>query len=426
MDDMSLHSTLAQGQPSEWAGNTYSFIAQAMIFVTGHAMLISLLNLTLFLFLSVSCFHLFRNSRWTILKYLVLFLLLSTQTWCLAVYEIRDSLFTLVALLLILEAIGTANQKKPPAISYLMVVAAGVTMVIGLRPEGIIYAFVWPLVIYFNSDRSRLRLLLPFSLLLALMLTLFLIGPTFLFPDNQLRKDKYETSLLIYTVAWIVRSKGIQELTADELKSLGHYVDIPSMLQPVSVIPVPPDIRLVNEAPSHEDFLEFRNLSLSLIQRNWREWLHFRFLAAAGMANLEGFTVVYGDDSDWVNSSSKSRNAVADGQDRFHYNELRRHQLRFPETIEDVVSKVEGPGIYYTDSIIRVLLMSCLLPLIGFLLWLKRAKTKRIEFYIAAAMIFRLVLLSLIAPAPFFRYVSSFWIAGWLFLFLWFNQLGVE
>jgi hypothetical protein len=409
-DDLNILTSLEVGRPSYWHSFMYSYLLQSCIFLTNRGLMVSLVNYILFCAVAVSTFQLFQKRRLEILKIIPCILLLNAAAISLVFFENRDSVFSLVVILISLELLLVQSRFEKPDLKTIGMFSILAVFVSNIRGEFVFFVVAWPVLIWLASG-FNLGVLIKSIITTMLMYTLMVILPAPYFPTTATQTDMYESTLFINPLTWIVQKKGLGELSPEETTQMSRFMNVTDLKDfgnPNMIAAYNRDGRA--DLASHEDYLAFRSAALKVISRNSREWIGNRIYIGLVMMNLLGETYFLSDHLAGADMTPA----------------ILPHYFLQPRD-QEVISNPEHWWIkqWIMLSFVKSqsdwrLVFGALLPLFGFLFWMWPSKRNllRIEFWLASLMVLRLIALIALAPAPYFKYISSQWLLGWIFLFL--------
>ena len=405
-DDLNLLGSLMQGVPSAWHSFSYSLVIQAMTFIFFSPVHLSisfliLSLLILFFFLRLLPGHL---PIWAWLCILLLFC--SPQMSVLILYQNRDSLNSLLLIWLGLIFVARNSENKDESWFGVPCLFSLTFILSDLRQEGKIYLFLVCIYWVWTQKLKGIDFLKFFGkVILAMMLITFPLMGSY--------SDSYRSTTLINPLSEVFHQKGLAEATPTELIDLNRYFKVSNLLQyynPVEIDAFHHDG--IQKGANHEDFEAFRTTARKIILRNLPIFFENRKFLAATMLDFRGEPYAFSDDLSQL--SAENRAAV----DWFKISgkpaQLNSFQI-FSFNFFDI-------SFYRLPEPARVLWSSCFIPLLAFVFFIFCWHQWPELWWPSVIHLSRLAVVILFAPAAYFKYVTSFWMTGWLFLIYFFIQ----
>lgn len=389
-DDLSLLQTLSAGTPSGWHSLSYSFIMQASLWISGSHDHLAILNLVFFLFLvfQILCLLPKNAPSWALLAVALLFSL--PQTSVLVLFQNRDSLFTLLTVWLSLGLVAQRTDAKS-APWFRPIPLMTLALFLGdLRQEAKVFAVLVPFALW-ALHRPTPRRTLAAALLLVVTSGLFYALPS-RFSDLDSYSRFYRSTTLINPLSDILAQRGLGELTDEDRADLGRFIDVPALIDKHDPFDIGPfHAGAVRFSATHEDFAAFERASLRIFMRNKGLFLQNRLNVIVHAMNFRGVPYAFADAG-----SSAPPTGIAGLHERW---------LRW--------------GFYDAPPVFRLLVASCLIPGLVMLAALFLAGRRPEFFFAALPGDVRWLAIFALSPAAYFKYLTSFWLVGWLLLILW-------
>jgi hypothetical protein len=396
-DDAVMMDKIFRTGASQWHSITYSLLANALLLVTGSPFRTSLIGAALAVLIVPATFLLFRPTRfrWRILAASLLFLSPYFSTQIVALN--RDSIFSLLFLLLAIQLIaltrsGFRNLHLAGAVVLLCLLG-------GIRPEAILLPFAF--TFYFAwKHRSKRRDLKKAALLLLGFAIWFTALQTLPFASQAEKTDVYQATTIANPLNYIVQNAG-DDITSVEKAAISRffrYEDLVNYYSPFDITPFAHGGLVANS--THEDYLAFRSAAIGILFRHWPDFLVNRVLMTGGLLDPPGrIAGRIGDEDEYMRMN------------REHYSSSNIPRISMLQAVH--LSFLNG---FFAElpAVLRYPFGSAGVPLlfIVFACFWRRAES---GLGLASALVLiRLVPLLLLAPAAYFKYVASVWFIGWL------------
>ena len=414
-DDLFMLHALYRGQLSPWHSNSYSIFISAGKLIFLHPFLCSILNSILVCFSFFLLLRIFPKLMSQVWLLLLCLLFSMPQVAFFGVYENRDTLNSLLLLWLCYGFIAqkTEANRDPwfqiPCLAILALILGDV------RQDGKIIVLLFPFAITWLQKRS-LAFLGRLSFVLYLTSAAIVWIPSHYFNLDAYSSD-YKSTAYINPLSHIFHSKGLSAATPEELGDLDLFFHVDYLITYYDLFDIAPfhhgGVRHPN---TPEQFAAFQSAAQKIILRNLPLFFENRIRVGAVMLNFSGWPPLVAD-------ILRNRTDLTPEQNSYI-------PLNFkPLPATPTERKYLDSMLYYFCQMpepFRVLFSSCFIPLlvsIGFLfLWRSRPEL----FLVSFLGLTRLSAILLLAPAAYFKYISSFWLMGWIMLLYFLASRGNE
>lgn len=410
-DDLETLRALSVGQFATQGSNLYTLLMQSSHLIFNSALHLSYLNLILFSFIVFLVFRMLPKKipLWCLPALIILFSL--PQSSALVLFQNRDSIFSL---LLVWWSLGlfSQNHKAKSDPWFHLGSLSILTLCLGeLRQEAKIFVFIFPIAFWW-LNRNKSKFYAQVGLSLTVISLLLNWAPQY-FSVSDAYSDRYLATTLINPLSYILHVKGPQEASKSEKDEISRFFIFDKLIEYFSMYDINPLHRGgIVPNPSPEDFAAFRRASLSILSRNLNLFFENRKLMALCMLNFEGRPATMND--------SLPLAATAFQEPAYYF------KFEAP-TEEASILKASLGAFHYRLFFempypLHLLVSSCLVPIIVFLILLGLVKSHPELAFIGLSQLLRLAILIVLTPAAYFKYITSFWLIGWLVLILYFAQ----
>lgn len=408
-DDLNLLTWLVNGAPSDWLSFSYSVVVLAMQFLSGICFSTSLLYLALYIYLICQILAL---TTWTWknpFTYLFVTIMSFPISLFLISYQNRDSLYSLLMMVLLLSILHLHYKtSKFFQLSIYQLLAIAV-LLSDMRQDGKYFLILVPLAVCLVQKFNKKKSIQFFAATFLAGFALFWIPGQF----SSLHEfsSAYRSTALVNPLSHIVKNVGVENLTASQRNDIERYFSLDVLVKyhdPFDLYPY--YAGGAKPGATEEDFQAFQSATFDLVKNYPLVFLDNRigmFLRLYNFDRGSHFT------SDTLREPFPENNVKA----AEYYNLA-------PLPITDLYRETEnftGYLVHGLPYIFHLLLASCLIPLltIGLLLFTYK---KHPAIALCALILFaRVVYFAVLAPAQYFKYVSSIWLGGWLLLLIFLN-----
>ena len=409
-DDLETLRALSIGQVATQGSNLYTLLMQSSHLIFNSALRLSYLNLILFSFIVFLVFRMLPKKipLWCLPALIILFSL--PQSTALVLFQNRDSIFSLLLVWWSLGLFSQNHEAKSDPWFHLGSLSV-LTLCIGeLRQEAKIFVFIFPIAFWWRN-RNKSKFYAQVGLSLTVISLLLNWAPKY-FSVSDAYADRYLATTLINPLSYILHVKGPQEASKSEKDEISRFFIFDNLIEYFSMYDINPLHRGgIVPYPSPEDFAAFRRASLSILSRNLNLLFENRKRMALCMLNFEGRPAIMYD--------SLSLAATVFQEPAYYF--------KFEAPAEDTVLKTSFRVFhsqlqYELPYPLHILISSCLIPIMVFVILLGLVKTHPELTFIGLSQLLRLAILIILTPAAYFKYITSFWLIGWLVLILYFAQ----
>lgn len=413
VDDLYLLKELNLSGSSAWHSFTYSFLTAGMNFITSRPFHLSLLNYSLFLLALTS---LFSTSQWRYKDpayWLLLFVLSMPQTAQLIFYQNRDSTYGLFFINFIL-GLFSAHFSRFPSLRSSAWGLLFIGVLLGeLRQEGKVITLVAPFLIAYFYRLPKKQLVL--SVLTTLIFSFLLQwGPERIYPAFEPYSAPYKVTAVLNPLTYIVNKIGVNSLSPEARQDIDAIIQLDSMTRFANPYDIDAfhngGLRLPIEPNT---FTKFRTASLQLIFENFSLYLENRWLIFKRMFLFEPQYNLFPD-------------ALRNLPD-----------LSFLELLEKLQTSGKSPSYTTAEQAmekwmniftaelplpLHLVISSSLISLLTLVFLCINFKKYPIFAALAALILVRSFIVLTLAPAAYFKYVSSTWVLGWVLILLFRNK----
>lgn len=411
-DDLFLLKELSKGRPSAWHSFSYSTITSGLLYLGGQPFLQSIFNFILFLqglgvLLSVTKWHWKTVSLW-----LLLIVLSFPQTAQLVLLQNRDATYSLLLMLFIFHLIAVKYTRMPklrPRAWELILLA----VILGdLRQEGKIIVLLAPFLLYLFF-RPRIHYLFFYFIGCIGLSVLLQWSVSTLYPGFSPYAPAYKVTAFLNPISYIINRIGVDSLTPETRADIDRVVTLDS----ITKFPNPYDIDAFHNGGlrfpiAPEQFAKFQAASLQIIWQHWDLYLENRWLILKRLFLLEPQTGLAADAlRDLPNTSilETLEKLKATGKSP-NYTPAQQVTLRW---MDFITGGLPLP--------LHILLSSCLGSILALLFLVLNTKRNPYFASLAALILVRSFVVLALAPAAYFKYVSSTWVIGLLLTLVYWN-----
>ncbi len=403
-DDLAFIQDLSLGNISPHSSNSYSLLLQASHLIFFSALRISILNLIFYLFVLFLFLRLLPKKLpvWMSIGICILFCFpLATA---LVVFESRDSINSILLVWWCLGLCGLNSQFKNDPWFHLYSLGL-LTLVLGdMRPEGKIIVVLFPIAVCWIKQKKWGYFV---NLGLIMLSTSFLCNwiPQKVFKFDSF-SERYLSTTVINPLGYVFQKKGMNAATKDEQIELERFMSVQYLIEFYDPFEIAPYHRGgIKNLVTSEDFKAFQKVALSIIMRNPKLFLENRKMMASQLLNFEGHPYVMSDNR--AELFDKFGNAAA-----FYSIDYHPFHSLYREIYDACLERL----IYGLPLFFRLLLSSCLVPILVMFFMLFDQKLISPLFWLGLVNLVRLGAILFTTPASQFKYITSIWLVGWIML----------
>jgi hypothetical protein len=414
VDDLYLLKSLMVEAPSPWHSMTYSFLSSVILIATGKPFLLSIFNWVLFSNLLVIVFSMTRWRYQELSYWLLLFILCMPHTSSLVFFQNRDSTYSLLLMIFLLGFLQFRYNRFP----NLLMKAFGFVVlgcILGeLRQEGKVITLLTPFLMCFFMKLSKKAVFL-YSLLTVGLAFVIQFAPS-IYYGMSTYTDEYRVTAYLNPVGYIINEIGVDNLSVERRDNIDKVVSIESIVK----YPDPYDIAAFHRGGlrkpiSKDNFLAFQRESIALIFENPGLYLENRWLIFQRMFLFERPRELYVNAIRFIaDPSLLSIFETFKGSGKNVEENL--FQIEFYKWVQKYMGGLPLP--------FHILLSSCFVALLSLAFFAMRFRRNPSFSVIAWIVLGRSALILALAPAAYFKYVTSTWLCGWLLLIIYWNNGG--
>lgn len=403
-----LADTISQGTTSAWSSLLYSAMTLGNYFLFGTPYGVILLQFSIMMFIVAEGFGWLeaKNSkRWLMWSFCAVLIIPISQV--LVIFQMRDSLFSLILVALIISVLRRSHESKL-SLFYVFSFAAIAGSLFDLRQDGkLIVAMVAILPLMWPILRQRSRLVVFYSALSGCVLFFALVA-TRLYNYDPMTAG-YKFTLIAPPVGEILTTVGPDALPEEERKLIDDTIGIDMILKRHNRYSVFYHVWVSKDRHTNfpKNYEAFRKLAKDLVLRypliylKWRRDLILRLtnLDPAGSAYL--LTSFY-KTIDW--------DAFRNGPTMFS-------RLEPPNEISDWYMYFVNDIFQSSSYLLRVVLSSMFFPFIFLFLSLLKWKTNPLLAWCALTLVARMCGVFAFSTMACFNYIFAIWFGGWILFF---------
>jgi len=408
VDNLRMLDILMDGSWSAWGSSSYSLSLLASHFIFLSPFRISILNLFILIFDLVCFLRLLPRKQPAWILALIMIFFCAPQTSLLILFENRDSLNSLLLVWLSLGLVAqwTPYRKDPWFHIYTLTLLT--LFLIDLRQEAKILILLFPIGICWQKNMPTKRVLQLTAVIIFTSLSIILLQKYFFDLDSY--PAEYKATPLINPLSYVFHERGLSAASEGELQDLERFFKVQYLIDYYNPFEIWPFHKGGVRYPfTEEDFKAFRHAALSIIARYPSLFLQNRLNLSKHMLMFEGSQF---ETFDFLKLEIKLphrkpllwRQFVVDYGPSFAPG-LKKSMLKSFESIRSPSS-----------SFARYFFASCFVPLVLMVTLIASYRILPQLFAAALINIIRLLIVILLAPAAYFKYIASFWLLGWLFL----------
>ena len=406
-DDLNILLIVSDSKPSPWHSMSYSILVQSLLDLFEQPFFIWIFNFAIYTRLLLILFS-FGSFAIVSAPFLVsLYLVYWPFSSLMVFFQNRDSTYSALICLVLLGLFHRKNSVARKLHLNHLSIFIFAYLLTDLRQEGKILIFLLPLYIFFLFSREAKMALRYFVALAGSLIFSVLIPSLYgLSPYSPI----YKATSLLNPVSFIINERGVQSLDQETILKIDNFVSVQAILSH----PNPYDIDAFHAGGFDgrgklEDFEQFRVASLKLIIENFDLYLKNRWLVFLRMTNISP-SLHFFDDLRNPNPNPAYREG---------------HPVLGFKQKSLLMSWHEKIVYYWVDYsttklpwLLHVLLSSALVPLLLLLFFVVKYRDPAGLWLPSALILARTVVIMLLAPAAYFKYIGSSWFMGWALLLI--------
>ncbi len=398
------------GLVNGWSSVSYSIISHSMILLSQHG--IANLPLNLLAYLTVVVLFL-QITNWKIKSFIiwpVIIILVYPPTMLFVVSHTRDSLYTLLFMIFILSILLKKYQPTSKFNLSVMQLFFVSILLTDIRQEGKALLVFFPILIVYTYQydfKKSIKYCIQFY---VAAVGLFFVSESLLSANAY--NQAYRTTALVNPLSYIIHEKGIDSLSDEQKVNIGAYFDLNKLANNYTLYNIGPfHAGGMNMAGTLDQYKAFQKSTIELILDNPWLFIKNRIVILQTMFGFDSQIFIYND-------NLKSKLDLPQKMVNFFRLEVKLEpfniiQQKFEKLLYYCfTSSPKYLQIFLGTGAVPLLVLLCLSIFYQFDLILSGA---------ASLLLVRTLIVTLLAPAGYYKYIGSIWLGGWLLGFIFLN-----